>query len=241
MTTQTQALQYARDALARHYGHQPTEGEVLHLAGVARLETSWGDGWKGAGKGSFNMGAIQCGSGWKGDRFSYVDTHPNADGTNTPYRIDFRKYPTAEAGWDDLVKVVYVNRGRESVRVAAAANDTYRVSERLHATGYYEGFGATVKDRIQNHYRALSKHVAAARGDSAPVVPAAGIPPKVRLGSTSDVVALLQAELGLVADGVFGPVTEATLREWQAAHGLSADGVAGAATWSALFAASEVA
>ncbi len=52
-------------------------------------------------------------------------------------------------------------------------------------------------------------------------------------GGGSDVSALQQA-LGVDADGVFGPGTEAALKSWQSSHGLTADGVAGPATRSAL-------
>jgi hypothetical protein len=44
----------------------------------------------------------------------------------------------------------------------------------------------------------------------------------------------LQRRIGVPADGVFGPGTEAALKRWQAAHGLAADGVAGPQTRRAL-------
>jgi predicted heme/steroid binding protein len=40
----------------------------------------------------------------------------------------------------------------------------------------------------------------------------------------------LQRRIGVPADGVFGPGTEAALKRWQAAHGLVPDGVAGPQT-----------
>ena len=40
----------------------------------------------------------------------------------------------------------------------------------------------------------------------------------------------LQRRIGVPADGVFGPGTEAALKRWQAAHGLTPDGVAGPRT-----------
>jgi peptidoglycan hydrolase-like protein with peptidoglycan-binding domain len=40
-------------------------------------------------------------------------------------------------------------------------------------------------------------------------------------------VRALQRRLGVTADGVFGPATEAALKRWQRAHGLVPDGIAG--------------
>ena len=237
MTSHAAAHDLARSVITARYG-RADEGEVKALAGVACLETSYGDGWKGAGKGSNNMGAIQCGKCWGGARFSYFDTHPNADGTSTRYQVDFRAYPTPEEGWADLQRVVYEVCNRKIVRAAARDCDWYGVSKALYQTRYYEGFGSTPGARIGNHHRALARAIAAADGASAPlVITAVGCPETVRRGSRGAAVRELQSRLGLASDGIFGPMTEAAVREFQAARGLVADGVVGKATWAAILGA----
>ena len=233
MTTHIEARNNAHTALVAKFGEPITPGEIKALAGVACLETSYGDGWKGAGKGSFNMGAIQ-GTGPAGS-FVYTDTHPNAGGTNTPYQIAFRRYRSVVEGWADLVNVVYVNRGRARVREAAKAGDWYGVSKALHETGYYEGYGRTEAERVANHHRALSRAIAAADGAALPAIGVPTLPPTIRHGSTGEAVKLLQRELAEVATGVFDEDLDAHVRYYQDYHGLIADGIVGPTTWRTLF------
>lgn len=56
----------------------------------------------------------------------------------------------------------------------------------------------------------------------------------VRYNDRNEHVRLLQEELGIRADGIFGPATEEALRMFQRTHGLKADGVAGFNTWNVL-------
>lgn len=61
----------------------------------------------------------------------------------------------------------------------------------------------------------------------------------LRRGSNGASVMRLQKMLAAqgffaVADGIFGPATEAAVKEFQKAHGLTADGIVGLITWSAL-------
>ena len=64
--------------------------------------------------------------------------------------------------------------------------------------------------------------------------------PTIQLGSTGDVVRRAQRalrrtpDLGLVVDGIFGPLTEAAVKEFQQGAGLTADGIVGPLTWNAL-------
>lgn len=58
--------------------------------------------------------------------------------------------------------------------------------------------------------------------------------PTLRRGSRGSKVKELQYVLCLVTDGIFGPVTEEAVRDYQRSHGLEADGIVGPATWKSL-------
>jgi hypothetical protein len=64
--------------------------------------------------------------------------------------------------------------------------------------------------------------------------------PTLRRGAPSNpkfLIELLQRKLGITgkkADGVFGPMTEAAVREFQRTHGLVPDGIVGPKTWETL-------
>lgn len=53
-------------------------------------------------------------------------------------------------------------------------------------------------------------------------------------GSRGADVKTLQGKLNLAQDGVFGPITEEAVRDFQKRKGLTVDGVGGAKTWGAL-------
>ncbi|WP_280436572.1 peptidoglycan-binding domain-containing protein [Nocardia carnea] len=64
--------------------------------------------------------------------------------------------------------------------------------------------------------------------------------PTLSRGSTGDCVYVAQKILYLIGfrgtplDGVFGPVTEQIVREYQGSAGIEADGIVGPDTWTAL-------
>lgn len=64
--------------------------------------------------------------------------------------------------------------------------------------------------------------------------PAGSQRPTLRRGARGEWVKQLQAKCGVVADGDFGPHTEAAVREFQRAHALVPDGIVGPKTWQAL-------
>lgn len=58
--------------------------------------------------------------------------------------------------------------------------------------------------------------------------------PTLRRPLTDEIVKRVQAKVGVVVDGDFGPKTEAAVRAFQRAHGLVPDGIVGPKTWAAL-------
>lgn len=63
---------------------------------------------------------------------------------------------------------------------------------------------------------------------------AAALPRALRLGDSGDDVVALQKGLCVIADGEFGPATDAAVRRLQATRGLMVDGIAGTMTRRAL-------
>lgn len=56
----------------------------------------------------------------------------------------------------------------------------------------------------------------------------------LRLGSRGDDVKTLQTKLNLIADGIFGPITDEAVRAFQKANNLTVDGIVGTNTWAKL-------
>jgi len=66
-----------------------------------------------------------------------------------------------------------------------------------------------------------------------PGEPAEQSRPTLRPGQNNDpaLVKIIQAKVGVTADGIFGPATEAAVRVFQEKNGLVADGIVGRGTW----------
>jgi peptidoglycan hydrolase-like protein with peptidoglycan-binding domain len=66
--------------------------------------------------------------------------------------------------------------------------------------------------------------------------------PQLKKGAKGLQVSMLQtllnlkteAESDLATDGIFGPKTDAAVREWQEAQQLAVDGIAGPKTWTSI-------
>lgn len=79
--------------------------------------------------------------------------------------------------------------------------------------------------------------VSAILQNTMPTQPATPVQPPVRPvlrnGSDNDaaLVKIVQAKIGVPADGIFGPNTLAAVRAFQSANGITADGIVGPDTW----------
>jgi hypothetical protein len=108
---------------------------------------------------------------------------------------------------------------------------------------YYEQVFAGIKaGTIQPNSVAPAATPAAAPAAPTPA-PAGGLsfayPGKaVKVGSKGDAVKLVQAMVGVTADGNFGPQTANAVKAWQTSKNVApADGIVGKQTWSVMFGA----
>jgi peptidoglycan hydrolase-like protein with peptidoglycan-binding domain len=217
-------------AFHQQFGREGELNEVRFAQAICGLETSYASTWKGQGVGSNNMGAVQKG-GWTGKVFSYVDTHPNKDGSSTSYRIDFRWYDTPFAGVLDVIRVVYCAFPIRKVAMTAAQHgDVLAFSTALHTPPvYYEGFGATDAERVAHHHNAVLEQLrqqSVALGEPLPEVePLPVIHPALLIGCKGPAVEAWQHVVGVKVDGDFGGATQLATRAWQHTHKLPETGV----------------
>jgi putative chitinase len=120
-----------------------------------------------------------------------------------------------------------------NINAAADAGDIVKMTKLVN--------GGTIglEDRKKHYAHAMEvltgKHHTPTPTDA--VAPAAApSSPVLRVGSQGDLVAKMQEVLGVTADGIFGPGTEAAVKVWQARNGLAADGIVGPATQAKMFA-----
>lgn len=131
---------------------EPTWNDIRYLMAVSLHESTFGAAWKGDGEGSNNQGAIHATSTWPGRTFGGIDSTPDAEGNATYYPEAFRAYDTPLEGWEDLVRVLYLQS--PATRKAAERDDVHGVAVAMKNARYYEGWGKP-DERVRNYEQTL--------------------------------------------------------------------------------------
>lgn len=249
------------EGFVKDFHRVPTTHEAQVSQGIGYLESRYGEAWQNAGKGSRNWGAVQkCKPPCPADSFLYTDSNPNSDGTSTTYSICFKKYERDADATADLIRIALgTAENPKDALEPARRGDIYGVSAAMYKQRYYAGFGATVAQRIENHYRALSNAIraqcnalnepfpdgkptlAAQVGKVVGMVTPVKAPRNLQRGMRGEDVRAWQMTLNqvsggfgpLVTDGMFGLETRELTMIWQHAHKLVPDGIVGPKTRAA--------
>lgn len=175
-----------------------------------------------------NLFGIKANKAWKGD---YV-TMPTKEWVNGQYiTVDakFRKYSSWKASINDHSKFLTDNKRYSNL---IGVRDYKLACKLIKDDGYATSptYTKTLTDTIEKYKLYL--------WDSQ--VPSEPVLPTLRLGDRNDYVLHWQKYLQMCLlytgkiDGIFGPLTEKAVKDWQKAQGLVADGIIGAKTWAKL-------
>jgi putative chitinase len=194
---------------AADYAKQPEKiANVIYASRMGNGDTASGDGYRFRGRGVVQLTG----------RDNYT-AFGKSVGMTAEQVID---YVTTKKGALESACWYWNSR---NINAACDATDLTKMSKLVN--------GGTIglDDRKHHYEQALAVLGGAV---PAPITNAASIAGVLKKGSTGENVKRMQAELGLEADGSFGPATEAALKKWQTANGLAADGVAGPKTLAKL-------
>lgn len=154
-------------------------------------------------------------------------------------------------GIDRAALVRHLNRGDRAKAATAFMNwskppeiiDRRTKEMELFRSGHYSSSGKVNVYPADNNGHVLwrrgktidaSKILDPSVFEGAPEAPLYSAPVILRIGSTGDAVALVQKKVGVKADGWFGPITEAAVKDYQRSEGLVPDGIVGPITMKAM-------
>lgn len=117
---------------------------------------------------SNNWGAVQAGSPPcdPSRSFEATDSSPARRTEDNPagyYQACFRRYETEDEGCASFLRTLLVGSkafDRSAVREAARGGSADEVAAAMHASHYFEGFGATVSERVDHYADAIEKNAA---------------------------------------------------------------------------------
>lgn len=82
-----------------------------------------------------------------------VDTTPNADGSSTSYGVCFKTYPTQAAGAEDYLRTLVLRSN--DTQTAVVSGSARQMARAMYESHYFQGFGATEDERIENYAKAI--------------------------------------------------------------------------------------
>lgn len=183
-----------------------------------------------------NYFGLKCGSAWTGKSVNMKTKEEYTTGTLTTIRDNFRVYDSMADG----VKGYYdfVSTRRYANLKSAATPQLYL--ERIKADGY-----ATSSSYVNTNMNTILKWDLttwdnfATEHTNTTIMPPSSMP-VLKRGSKGDWVVIAQGRLvvagyPLDVDGIFGPKTEETVKQFQMDRHLTIDGIIGKNTWSALY------
>lgn len=137
-----------------------TPAVVQGLMAVSRHETCFSECKPFIG--AHNYGAIQCGviANKEGKCPAACiparDTSPTAAGTSISYLGCFEAKNTAEGGIGRFVKLMAVDR--PLIAAALPSGDAREIATAMRKSYYFEGFGKTQEERIENYAKAIDRN-----------------------------------------------------------------------------------
>lgn len=201
---------------AKEYHRQP-EKIANKVYGGRMGNTQPGDGWRFRGRGVIQLTGR--------DNYTAFGKTLNMDPEKVVEHVSTIGGALESACW------YWKSR---NINAAADAGDIVKMTKLVN--------GGTIglEDRKKHYEHAMEVLTGKAHHTPTPTVTtapaAAPSSPTLRIGSRGELVAKMQQVLGVGADGVFGPGTEAAVKAWQAHNGLVPDGVVGPATQAKMFA-----
>ena len=194
---------------AADYAKQPEKiANVIYAGRMSNGDTASGDGYRFRGRGVVQLTG----------RDNYT-AFGKSVGMSPEQVID---YVTTKKGALESACWYWNSR---NLNAACDANDIVKMTKLVNG-------GTIGLDDRRKHYEVALAVLGGAV--PAPITNAEAIPGVLKKGSTGEAVKRMQAELGLDADGSFGPATETAVKKWQAANGLAADGIVGPKTLAKL-------
>ena len=160
---------WARDIVRAQYaaevGKEGSPQAIRAIQCVGKHEGSYGRATvPAAWIGSNNWGAIACckpgadGTCPPGS-FLTKDSYPTSSGTNVPYAVCMKSYPTPEAGARDLVR--HLTKVRPMTGKALETGDADAIADAMYREHYFGGFGATAEQRKERYAKKLAEMDAA--------------------------------------------------------------------------------